>query len=1284
MPFSESTAKLQNKLKKFGLVAAGATVAISLPPLLGVNHNEPFLAWQLMPFNTAVGLFTLGLALAASILNRKKEASLLAIFIAALSLTTLFEHLGHVNLGIDQIFHAAESSADQEFPGRMSLLSSLSLTLLSASLLLQNFRTGRFMAIAGFFAGTAAAIGLLSPLGAHVSAHFDVAAATKMSKASGVGIFITASYLFSWIVLRLRSDSEQRFRVIPLLLTNALTFALLLGWQYSIKQQEETVRAELQVQADQAGRIFSERFAQTQTAISRFASRISLLGTRNKAFLRLDSANYASQLPSIRRIGITDSNFNVIWSYPEDQQYQVRNFNQASDPIRRQTFEASRDAKTPMLSPFFLKTGETGCLLSAPMFSQEHFEGSTYATFSVDRLFADFIPEDQFSLTIKQAEVVIYERSANSELAMGLELRQKFESGFAKLEIVTIPTRAYVQSLIPGTPFWILLVGEALIVLLGLLIANITRSSQVRRQFHEREKISFRRLNNALEAGKMGAFSLDFETGSIWRSENNDKIFGYSNTLDNWTMKEVMDRIPPEDRDLYLENQKVAFASRDLQTREFRIRRADDNSLRWLRVVSQTAFNDDGKAIYSEGLLTDVTAEKTIALELSVAYSRLQRLVESSGEGIWERNYDTGEVMYFDAACLSLFGFDREHKLELGDVNSRLFDEDRAMITKVVDDHCRDKTPGFVFDFRIRDHRNPKLVKWARARGQVLHRADGIRYLVCTLRDVSDEVATRRQLELAVTTAQQAVQAKATFLANMSHEIRTPLNGLLGMTDLLLETGLNATQKTYAQIAQASGASLLTLINDVLDFSKIEAGKLELGDSQFNIAAVVESQIEILTAKAKAKNLTLASFIAPDVPIGLLGDADRLGQVLLNLIGNAIKFTSSGGVMVTVERTRDSVDSLTVRVRDTGIGISEKACAQLFNPFVQADADISKTYGGTGLGLSISKKIIETMGGTIGIESTPGLGSTFWFKITLRAVREIAHARKVGWEKLIEARTLIIESDAIAGESLQSYVLGFKMRGESCATLDEAVLKLNAPTVSDDAYSLVIVGQTNGLTATAAIEKLRSDVSIKLPVCVLVSEFGVHEDAETLVKAGYAGSTNKPIKQSLLLDLLVSALNAGDRNFQETATTTAGAGPHASFESLVAHRDARILIADDVPVNLMLTQKMLEFLGFKSTTAANGQQVLDLLEKEQFDLILMDCQMPVLDGFQATRAIRQMSDKRTREIPIIALTANAVSGDQQLCINAGMNDYLSKPMKKDQLAEKLNRWLATANRKKSA
>jgi signal transduction histidine kinase/CheY-like chemotaxis protein len=628
-----------------------------------------------------------------------------------------------------------------------------------------------------------------------------------------------------------------------------------------------------------------------------------------------------------------------------------------------------------------------------------------------------------------------------------------------------------------------------------------------------------------------------------------------------------------------------------------------------------------------------------------------------------------------------LFGFERGDQVSLEQVNALIPESERPLIQRALAEHVDYQTPGFRFEFQVRDRRNANVLKWVRARGRVIRNADGSRQLVSTLRDVSDEVANRKALELAVATAQQAVQAKSAFLANMSHEIRTPLNGLIGMTDLLLETHLNSSQRTYAQIAQQSGEALLMLINDVLDLSKIDAGKLSLDDSQFNIASVVEGQVDILMAKAKSKGLTLASFIAPEVPPLVLGDAGRLGQVLLNLIGNAIKFTNAGGVFVSVEKligVEGPSEILSIRIRDTGIGIESSAMPQLFNPFVQADLGISKTYGGTGLGLSISKKIVEAMGGSIGIESTVGEGSTFWFEIPIRDVAQLAPVRKVGWEKVLGVRALIIEQDEISVESLEHYLAGFKMRSDRVRTLEEAALKLNQAHAAEDRYDLVFIGQTNS-GSEAAKKKLSLLADHELPPCILVLEFGSQDGSLSLKQSGYSTIISKPVKQSALMGAITSSLNPLRAPFD---IDVAKAEPFTNQAS--APRRSKILVADDVSINLMLTQRMLEFLGYSCVTAGNGLEVLELLKQQPFDVILMDCQMPEMDGFETTRAIRQLADKTIREIPIIALTANAMSGDQQLCINAGMNDYLAKPMKKEQLAEKLNLWLAPLAEKKRA
>ncbi len=550
--------------------------------------------------------------------------------------------------------------------------------------------------------------------------------------------------------------------------------------------------------------------------------------------------------------------------------------------------------------------------------------------------------------------------------------------------------------------------------------------------------------------------------------------------------------------------------------------------------------------------------------------------------------------------------------------------------------------------------------------------------MVAISNDITEKVALEKSLSESILNERAAMhiaKTKSEFLANMSHEIRTPLNGVIGMIDLLLETRLDKQQQKYARIVQDSGVGLLTVINDILDFSKIEAGRMELEIIDFDLKSVVEGQADLLAIRAKEKGLSLMTFIDPGIPAGIKGDPGRIAQVLLNLVSNAIKFTEKGSVVVRATCETDSAirtDTVDVRftVHDTGIGLTETEIAMVFQAFTQADSSTARKYGGTGLGLSISKQLVNLMGGDIGVDSTAGNGSTFWFTtrfLKSNSISPVMHPElHVNLDKL---KVLIVDDDPPAGEIIQTYLENWKMLPTLARSGEEALSLLKAESKKHAPFSVVIIDKRMpGLDGFALAEKIRSDLELAKSKLILVTAFNIAAQNEAAIKLGFSVCLTKPIKQSELYSSLVMAMGL--------STSENALAPSQNPKVTTIDRSRmRILVAEDNSVNQILILAQLNNLGFSAQAVANGKEVIAVLAEGAFDCILMDCQMPEMDGFMATRAIREIEKKSGAHIPIIALTANAMSEDKQKCLDSGMDDYISKPFKKETLICALEKWM---------
>jgi PAS domain S-box-containing protein len=661
----------------------------------------------------------------------------------------------------------------------------------------------------------------------------------------------------------------------------------------------------------------------------------------------------------------------------------------------------------------------------------------------------------------------------------------------------------------------------------------------------------------------------------------------------------------------------------------------------------------------------DITERKRAQEDLRESKYFAESIANHSTSLIYVFDLETRRGVYENRGVAQFLGYSSAQIAEMGAnlLPTILHPEDMPRIEEL---HKRfaEVRDNRVFDIEYRLKHASGEWRWIWARQTVFkRRPNGAAWQILgTAQDITERKRAEEELHATKEAAEAANRAKSRFLANMSHEIRTPMNGVIGMTGLLLGTPLTPEQRDFTETIRASGESLLTVINDILDFSKVEAGKLTFETLDFDLQEVVEGTVDLLAESAGFKGLDLSGFIHPSVPTHLRGDPGRLRQVLVNLVGNAIKFTAAGEVALRVELIGETETQATLdfRVRDTGIGISPEAQGKLFMPFHQADVSTTRKYGGTGLGLALSRQLIERMGGEIGIESSQGAGSTFRVRLPLEKQARAHRPREAG-HALEGMRVLLVNDHATNLENLQTQLTAWKIPSEVAGDGASALKALRAAAATPAPFAVALIDQ--GMGGLSLARAIKGDPAIASTRLVLLTMRGEPLVAEEQLRAGILQSCLKPVRQSQLFNALINA--AAD----SPAIVAAASGP--ALPARTQHPE-RILLAEDNALNQRVALGQLRGLGYTADAVANGFEALQAVARAPYDIVLMDCHMPELDGYEATAAIRQR-EGAGKHTWIIAMTANAMAEDREQCLAVGMDDYVSKPVRLKDLEAALER-----------
>jgi PAS domain S-box-containing protein len=669
--------------------------------------------------------------------------------------------------------------------------------------------------------------------------------------------------------------------------------------------------------------------------------------------------------------------------------------------------------------------------------------------------------------------------------------------------------------------------------------------------------------------------------------------------------------------------------------------------------------NATGEVTGVAAIARDISRRKRAESELRASEENYRVLFERNLAAVLRTTLD-GRVLECNDATVQMLGYASREQVLATNARDYYFDAaDREAVMSGL------RAQRSIINRELKLRRADGSLFWGLANFVLVEGANAGDWVVAsTVVDLTARKKVEDELKVARDAAEAASQAKSAFLANMSHEIRTPMNAVIGMTELTLDMQLSADVREYLEIVKTSAESLMSIIDDVLDFSRIEARKLDLECIAFNLNSSMEIAIKALRGRAQRKNLELVYQIHPDIPPVVIGDPGRLRQILLNLVGNAIKFTERGKVVVEVEKSAETAGQVELHfsVSDTGIGIPTEKRQAIFEAFVQADVSSTRRFGGTGLGLAITSELIHMMGGKIWLESEPGLGSTFHFSVSLRSVDQPTDVPSPAHSTVLENMpVLAVDDNETNLRILREVLAGWGMKPALAGSAHDAMISLKQASGAGTPYRLVIVdAQMPGMDGFTLIERIQQDPELTGAPIMMLTSAGQRGDAARSRDIGVSAYLTKPIGESELLDAVLRVLNMSpDRTGRRQLITR-----HTLREP---RKGLRILIVEDNLVNQHLAVRLVEKQGHAATTAANGREALEALANGLFDLVLMDIQMPEMDGFEATRAIRQNEKATGAHLPVIAMTAHTAAGDREQCLQAGMDAYVSKPIRVKEL-----------------
>lgn len=1249
-------------------------------------HNVPLVQirpdFAPMKFNTALCFFMSAVGIFFWLYNKPRVTAALGVTVTIIALATLYEYVFKVSIGIDTLFADAFTDFRSSAPGRMTINACACFVFTGTSLIALALHKIRMKknSLHLMFVSTMGSLILSLALVTLVGYATGVDSSPTWKNFSGMALHTAMIFTIIGVCLVLLavdiSDKTPLWLTLPVFA--ALTVITLSLWLALKSQEENDLRAYISQDARYIELGIKEYMQDSYASLNRFALRWETQGRTPEPVWRADAGQYLQHFKPITIMSWIDTNNRIRWSMPQKNEILLKDIDIAADPARRDVIRKAMETKSPQTSGVvrFTSDGKLGFGYFHPVFVNGQYDGIMAFGYNVNNLLDHFF--DEVFAKSMRGKYYFEISEQGQQFFSTLPEGQKVDPRYALEVEVQITNHPWLFKIYPTSEFLserniipqnaVLIVGFQMSFLVSLALFLFIR-------LYEKEKtLRFSRdqltlfIQNTPAAIAMCDKNLRYLVVSErWYKDfriENMNIIGmrHSDVFPNmpWHWNETLQR---------------CLAGHAAQSEEERVV-LKSGRVMWMRWAVHPWHEKDGE-IGGVIMFTEIITERK---ETEEQIRRQQKFLElafsATQDGVWEWDIES-DVYWFSPRWKSMLGYkDYEIPNTLYGAQAVIYPEDVAEVMGLLKALSSGSIPEYASIFRF------------------FHKDGSIRHILCrAIAEKGEQGKPKRvvgahtditELENAKEEADRANQAKSEFLANMSHEIRTPMNGIIGMTRLLLDTQMDSRQRHYAETVDRSADSLLQILNDILDFSKIEAGKLEIEVIPMSLELLCEDISELVSIRAQEKNIEFYLRMKPGFPPRLMGDPGRIRQVILNLCNNAVKFTETGHVLLDIEplNISDTAATVKISVTDTGIGIPADKQEAIFNKFDQGDTSTTRRFGGTGLGLSISRQLVHMMGGTIGVTSTVNKGSCFSFTLTLPIAEDAGHGNLTihDHHSFIEKlKILVLDDNPIALEILNDQLTAAGAEVHLEKTGDRAIQKLEQALKDGQPFDVLILDYSlKDETGVDVARRIKTNPALSSLISILVTSQPTRNDSSLAADAGIKGYLTKPARLTELMSVINLLCKARKERRELSLVTRHTAreisqGVRSNAWNKVNFSSARILVVEDNPVNREVMDSMLRYFDIEPDLAHDGKQAVDMASRKHYDLIFMDCQMPEMDGFEATLALRR--NEATRQVIIVALTAFAMKGDRDRCLDVGMNDYMSKPIREGDLESMLSKWL---------